>query len=79
MTTDLKALAEFVEEGLAGLGVLDDTDEILACYYEDDGAKGAKRAQKHYNNAITFVNETIPSRKLTLITDEDLADWEFDR
>jgi len=76
---EAKSLAEFVEEGLAGLGILDDADEILACYYEDDGAKGAKRAQKHYNNAIAFVNEVIPSRKLRPITDEDLSDWEFDK
>jgi len=30
MSADLKALAEFVEEGLAGLGILDDADEIIA-------------------------------------------------
>lgn len=73
-----KALAEFVEEGLAGLGILDDADEILASYYEDGGAKAVKTAQKHYNNAIKFVN-TVLSRKMTLITDEDLSDWEFDK
>jgi len=49
-----KALAEFVEEGLAGLGILDDADEILGSYYDDGGAKAVKTAQKHYNNAIAF-------------------------
>ena len=76
---NLKALASFVEEGLAGLGILDDADEILFSYYEDGGAKSVKRAQKHYNNAITFVNETLPSSNITLITDEDLSDWELDK
>ena len=74
---DVKALAEFVEEGLTGLGILDDADEILACYFDDGGMKSVKTAQKHYNNAIAFVNETLDDhdRTLSFITDEEVSDW----
>jgi len=75
---NLQHLAEFVEEGLCGLGVLDDTDEVLACYHEDGGMESVKNAQAHYNNAIAFVNETLddPDRTpLSFITDEEVSDW----
>ena len=74
---NLKDLAEFVEEGLYGLGVIDDTDEILDSYFNDGGMESVKKAQKHYNNAIAFVNETLddPDRTIDFITDEFISDW----
>ena len=77
---DMKALAEFVEEGLCGLGILDDAGEVLDCYMQDGGFENVKTAQKHYNNAIAFVNETLddPDRTpIQFITDQDLEDWHF--
>lgn len=78
---NLQHLAEFVEEGLCGLGVLDDADEILDCYYQEGGAAAVKTAQTHYNNAIAFVNETLdgPDRTpIIFITDEFIEDIGFD-
>lgn len=74
---DMKALAEFVEEALAGLGILDDADEILDAYKEHNGVEGVRTAQKHYNNAIAFRNEHIDNGDgpLAFITDEDLEDY----
>jgi len=73
----LIAVAEFVEEGLAGLGILDDADEILHSYYEEGGFDSVKKAQKYYNNAIAFVNETLddPNRTIAFITDAEVLDW----
>ena len=78
---DMKALAEFVEEGLAGLGILDDADEILMNVYDTDGPEGVKKAQKYYNNAIAFVNEVNENSDLELcfITDQEIIDWELDK
>ena len=74
---DMKDLAEFIEEGLAGLGVLDDADEVLDCYFEAGGIENVKKAQKYYNNAIAFVNETLDDsdRTISFITDEEVSDW----
>ena len=80
---DTIALAEFVHEGLCGLGILDDADEILESYSENGGFDDVKKAQSHYNNAIAFVNETLdghvnyPDLPLDFITDQDLTDWDF--
>lgn len=77
MSTNMKLLAKFVEEGLAGLGVLDDVDELIAYTYEDSGEKGAREAMERYNNAIDFVNETIKNKKnrIERITEEDFEDY----
>ena len=74
---NMKALAEFVEEGLCGLGILDDAIEILDAYFGEGGIEAVKTAQKHYNNAIAFVNETLddPDRTIDFITDECISDW----
>lgn len=73
----LIAVAEFVEDALYGLGIVDDADEALDSYFAEGGMEGAKTGQKYYNNAIAFVNETLddPNRTIDFITDAEVLDW----
>lgn len=75
---DMKALADFVEEGLAGLGILDELVE-LRLLFDHGGYESAKDGQQYYNNAIAFVNESKmgdPDHEpIDFITDEDMANW----
>lgn len=67
-------LAEFVEEGLAGLGVLDDIDELIYYAFHEDGLNSAREAMERYNNAIEFVN-AFKKKKLIPISEEDFKRW----
>ena len=71
-TTEL--LAEFVEEALCGLGVADDADELIGYCADEDGVEEARKMFDRYNNAITFVNDTIDSG-LRLLSEEDFKEW----
>lgn len=71
-TTEL--LAEFVEEALAGLGVMDDADELIGYCADENGVEEARKMMERYNVAINFVNDTIDS-DITLITEEDFKEW----
>ena len=66
---DSKLLAEFVEEGLAGLGVLDDADELISFAFTEDGPDAARAMFVRYNNAIRFVNQN--GGNLKLISEEN--------
>jgi hypothetical protein len=71
---NMKLLAEFVEEGLAGLGVLDDADELIGSVFDESGEEAARDTMLRYNNAIVFVN-THTDENLKPITEQQFSDW----
>lgn len=55
--TDMKILADVVEEGLTSIGIFDDFNEILGDVHDDEGKEGVLKAVERYNVAIDFINE----------------------
>lgn len=71
-TTEL--LAEFVQEALAGLGVMDDADELIGYCADEGTVEEAREMMERYNNAINFVNDTLDD-DIRLITEDDFKEW----
>ena len=68
-------LAEFVSEGLCGLGVADDADELISYCYEEDGEEAARNMLNRYNNAILFINTFLPNSNMRPITEEEYLEY----
>ena len=58
---NLKIIAEELETGMAGRGILDDADEILADIQQHDGDDAARQAVKNWNLCFDFINQLTGS------------------
>ncbi len=67
-----RIIAEHLEAGLAGTGVLDDYDEILYGYIEE-GQRNPWDVVDEWNICFEFINEAT-GQNLGPISDEDVQD-----
>ena len=70
---DLKKVAILMEEGLAGLGILDDYDERVWYMLPEVGEKGVREDREIINEAMRFVNKHAGSN-LKLISEKELQE-----
>jgi len=67
-------VADFCEEGLTGLGIFDDGDEMFIYRAQDNGIKDAIKEVYRWNAVIRFVNRTL-GKNHKEFTEQDIKDW----
>jgi len=70
---NLKIIAEQLENGMAGTGILDDADEVIAEILHHHGDDEARQAINAWNICFEFINQLTDSN-LRLFTQEDIEE-----
>jgi len=70
-----RLVAEFVEEGLTGLGYMDDAADMFWHMAEDNNIEFAVQSAHNWNALINFVNRTLNKNITTPYGGDQIKRW----